>query len=142
MERLPSPAPDQTFRKHERLTSKKQIEELFKRGSSVYLYPFRLQYMPGPPGQSAVPQVLFSVSKKNFRRAVDRNTLRRRMREAWRTGRHQLLADLSPEKIPACIAFVYTAKEPVSFAFMKKKLILVWQRLVLQEEPQPKGNRE
>jgi ribonuclease P protein component len=141
MERPPSQAPDQTFPKQERLTSKKLIEELFKRGSSVYLYPFRLQYLPGPPSSLAVPQVLFSVSKRNFKRAVDRNTIRRRMREAYRTNRHELLTAISPEKIPACIAFVYTAKEPVSFEFMKKKLILVWQRLVLQENP-PESSQE
>ena len=139
MERPLSAVPDQQFPKRERLTSKKKIEELFKKGSSVYLYPFRLQYLPGPPADDARPEVLFSVSKRYFKRAVDRNTIRRRLREAYRTGRAGLLGGVPPAKLPACVAFVYTAKEPLPFDLLKKKLILVWQRMLLQEEP-PKSS--
>lgn len=140
MERPNSPVPDQKFPKKERLTSKKQIEELFKKGSSVYLYPFRLQYLPGPLPADALPQVLFSVSKRNFKRAVDRNTIRRRAREAYRTAKAELLGGGPATKIPSCVAFVYTAKEPLPFEMLKKKLILVWQRMLSQEEPRPKSN--
>ncbi len=139
MERPLSAVPDQRFPKRERLTSKKKIEELFKKGSSVYLYPFRLQYLPGPPAAGARPEVLFSVSKRYFKRAVDRNTIRRRMREAYRTGRAELLGDLLAGKLPGVVAWVYTAKEPLPFDLLKKKLILVWQRMLLQEEP-PKSS--
>jgi ribonuclease P protein component len=139
MERPFSPVPDQQFPKKERLTSKKKIEELFKKGSSVYLYPFRLQFLPGPPADGARPEVLFSVSKRYFKRAVDRNTIRRRMREAYRTSRAGLLAGTPPDKVPAVLAWVYTAKEPLPFDMLKKKLILVWQRMLLPEEP-PKSS--
>ena len=139
MERPLSPVPDQQFPKEERLTSKKKIEELFKRGSSVYLYPFRLQYLPGPPVDGDRPEVLFSVSKRYFKRAVDRNTIRRRMREAYRTSRAELLSSIPAARVPAVVAWVYTAKEPLPFDLLKKKLILVWQRMLLPEEP-PKSS--
>jgi ribonuclease P protein component len=83
--------------------------------------------------------VLFSVSKRYFKRAVDRNTIRRRMREAYRTSRAELLDNVVPDKLPGVVAWVYTAKEPLPFDLLKKKLILVWQRMLLQEEP-PKSN--
>ena len=139
MERPLSAVPDQRLPKKERLTSKKKIEELFKKGSSVYLYPFRLQFLPGPLADGARPEVLFSVSKRYFKRAVDRNTIRRRMREAYRTSWAELLGNFPPGKVPAVVAWVYTAKEPLPFDMLKKKLILVWQRMLLQEEP-PKSS--
>lgn len=139
MEQPLSPVPDQRFPKKERLTSKKKIEELFKRGSSAYLYPFRLQYLPGPPADGTRPEVLFSVSKRYFKRAVDRNLIRRRMREAYRTGRAELLGNVPAGRLPGVVAWVYTAKEPPPFDMLKKKLILVWQRMLLQEEP-PKSS--
>ena len=141
MERPLSAVPDQRFPKSERLTSKKKIEELFKGGSSVYLYPFRLQYLPGPPADGVRPEVLFSVSKRYFKRAVDRNTIRRRMREAYRTGRAELLGNIPPDQVPAVVAWVYTAKEPLPFDMLKKKLILVWQRMLLQEEPSKSSSK-
>ena len=61
-----------------------------------------------------LPQVLFSVSKKSFKRAVDRNLVRRRCREAYRLNKESLLA-LSTESRPSYIAFLYLAKEITSY---------------------------
>jgi len=61
-----------------------------------------------------LPQVLFSVSKKSFKRAVDRNLVRRRCREAYRLNKEPLLA-LSTESRPSYIAFLYLAKEITSY---------------------------
>ncbi|HEX8530134.1 MAG TPA: ribonuclease P protein component, partial [Cytophagales bacterium] len=92
-----------------------------------------------PPAAGARPEVLFSVSKRYFKRAVDRNLIRRRMREAYRTSRAGLLDNFPPGRVPAVVAWVYTAKEPLPFDLLKKKLILVWQRMLLPEEP-PKSS--
>lgn len=92
-----------SFGKDERLCGKRDIQELFQKGSSFYLYPFRVLWLENSADQS---RVLMSVSRRNFKRAVDRNLIKRRMREAYRLNR---VADA--DRPPFNIAFVYTAKE-------------------------------
>jgi ribonuclease P protein component len=135
MEEHVIPASSQKFSKQERLTSKKIIEELFSKGSSVYLYPFRLQYIRRinsaiAPDKVILPQVLFSVSKRNFKRAVDRNLIKRRLREAYRRNKAQFLKSADSEKHPAYVGIIYVAREKIPFEILEKKLILAWQRLV------------
>lgn len=106
-----------TFRKEERLSKEKQIQELFDKGSSFYLFPFKVLYMPNPDVLYPVHQVLISVSKRNFKRAVDRNLIKRRIREAYRVQK-QLLPE-SPKLLMAC---VYSHKEILLFDEVKRKL--------------------
>ena len=116
-----------TFPKDERLSSKKIIKELFAKGSSLYLYPFRLLHLPAE-GPVALPQVLFTVPKRHFKKAVSRNLLKRRMREAYR--RHKATFFLRAEKkTPAFLAILYIAKEEIPFDMIEKKLILALGRM-------------
>ncbi|MFM8741460.1 MAG: ribonuclease P protein component [Cytophagales bacterium] len=66
-----------TFKKEKRLSSKKQIEELFAKGFYFYLFPFKVVYLPA---KTTVTQVLISVSARSFKKAVDRNLIKRRIR--------------------------------------------------------------
>jgi ribonuclease P protein component len=61
-----------------------------------------------------LPQILFSVSKRPFKRAVDRNQIRRRCREAYRLNK-EILLSLPPDERPSYIAFLYLAKEISNF---------------------------
>ncbi len=117
------------FSKSEKLCSKKLIEELFTKGSSVYLYPFRLHWLPRTDSQVAYPQLLFSVSKKNFKRANKRNLVRRRLREIYRLHKHEMLANLPLEKLPLCIGVIYIAKEILPSDVLEKKFAAVWKRV-------------
>lgn len=105
-----------TFKRSERLSSKKDIQELFKNGSSFYLYPFKVITLAVT--ESTTHQVLFSVPKRNFKRAVDRNLLKRRMREAYRLHKHLLPTE--PQVLS--IAYIYTSKEIVDYASIAKPL--------------------
>jgi len=74
-----------TFRKEERLCSKVLTDKLFTDGKTVYSHPLRFVFINVGEGSERYPvQVVFSVPKRNFKRATDRNLIRRRMREAYR----------------------------------------------------------
>ncbi len=105
-----------TFTKAEILSSKKDIQELFKNGSSFYLYPFKVISLPNP--ETNQHQVLFSVPKRIFKRAVDRNLLKRRMREAYRLHKHLLPTE--PKVLN--IAYIYTSKEILDYASIANPL--------------------
>ncbi|WP_276499835.1 ribonuclease P protein component [Pontibacter litorisediminis] len=110
-----------TFSKEEHLCSKRLISLLFAKGSSFNLYPLRFVYYTPqdlPPGQT---QVLVSVSKRYFKRAVDRNRLKRQMREAYRLNKH--LLSQQPEQAPCLLGILYIGKEKKSFHSIQKKLI-------------------
>ena len=106
-----------TFKKHERLCSKSVIKELFEKGSSFYLYPFKVFFLENREVSANVHQCLFSVPKRNFKRAVDRNLLKRRLREAYRLNK----ALMGGEK-KYFIAYIYTAKEKLPFSTIEEKL--------------------
>ena len=113
---------DFSFPKSERLNKKKAIQELFDKGSSFYLHPFRVYFQKNTA--EAVHQVMFSVSKKNFKKAVDRNLLKRRMREAYRLNKGSLSGTSTIQ-----MAYIYTAKEILSFKEIRDKLVLSFKRL-------------
>ena len=112
--------------KKERLTDKKLIEELFKKGSSFSLYPLRVLYIPDPDPQGC-NRILISVPKKQFKKAVDRNKIKRRIREAYRTEKH-LLNQPEPQ-VFYLIGYIYIGKESLPFREINSKLKASLQRL-------------
>ncbi|NJK85208.1 MAG: hypothetical protein HC906_03830 [Bacteroidales bacterium] len=71
-----------TFKKFERLTSKILIDRLFSEGKIFVVYPLKIFYLNGDFSFDAPAQVLISVPKKNFKKAVSRNLIKRRLRES------------------------------------------------------------
>jgi ribonuclease P protein component len=87
---------DASFSKGERLCGIKAVSELFSGGRTVNLPPLRLIYRILPADENLHPlRVMISVPKRHFKRAVDRNLIRRRIKEAWRMNKTPLKEALS-----------------------------------------------
>ncbi len=90
-----------TFSKSERLCSRKRIETLFGSGNtSCSAYPVRMVFTTVDAGAEAPVQVLMSVSKRHFKRAVKRNRVKRQLREAFRHHKHLLYDALQSGGVP------------------------------------------
>ncbi len=124
----------QTFSKEERLCSHRLISLLFAKGRSFHLKPFRITWMREPSGISSPVQVMMSVPKYNFRKAVQRNLIRRRMKEAYRLNKQLLCARLSENGQQIIFCITYTAKEIVDYDHLEAKIILLLQRLIEENE--------
>ena len=120
-----------TLKKHEILKSKKTIKELFDNGSSFFLYPFKVYFIPSQ-SQNA-NQVLFSVSKKYFKKAVDRNLIRRRMKEVYRLNKGFLNYG-AENPFSLSIALIYISRFKLPFSEIEFKLKQVFVRLNKTEE--------
>lgn len=77
-----------SFGKKDKLKSKKIIDALFSEGKSVSAYPLRLVYLQSNFDASIKTKAGVSVSKRHFKKAVDRNLIKRLIREAYRLNRH------------------------------------------------------
>lgn len=116
-----------SFPKQERLSSKKLIDALFTKGASFYFYPFSVRFLPAEESVTC-HQFMVSVSKRNFKRAVDRNRIKRLVRESYRLNKH-MLEEFIPEGRYFLIAYIYTGKEIHSYDFVKSKLVDSFGRL-------------
>ena len=113
-----------TFTKEERLCNKKLIDGLFHNGSSFLCYPFKASWMLTGSEQQFPVQVVFSVSKKRFKRAVDRNLIKRRVREAYRLNKQvQLYNSLVEADKKIALSLAYIGKEIASYDLIEKKML-------------------
>ena len=107
------------LKKKERLSGKKSIQELFDKGSSFYLYPFKVHFL-----KAGAHQFLVSVPKSLFKRAVDRNLIKRRVREGYRLNKVNFVSAHF-----FSIAYIYTAKEILPSAVIHQKITLSFDKL-------------
>jgi len=167
---------DQTLGKSERLKSRKIIELLFKEGKSVAVYPMRITYkiiaadtIPDQGSASAESLVIptrlpglqagFGASSRNFKKAVDRNRIKRLLRESYRLQKAEFVKQLSGKNVPALLTtgdivsgksitdnitskstrgkfaglaffIIYTGKELPAYDFVNDKLRLALQKLI------------
>ena len=120
---------DYKLNKDEKLTSRTAINLLFGEGKSLMAFPVRAAYRLRPAGEHPV-QFLISIPKKRIRRAVNRVMLRRRIREAYRLNRRELLlAKLDGNDCGVDIAFVYLDNSPAPYDVINEKMRLLLSRI-------------
>ena len=124
----------QTFTKSERLHSRKLIGELFKGGNTFFKFPFKVIWLHKEMDGDAGVQMLVSVSKRNFKKAVDRNKVKRLVREAYRKQKYRLYESESLTDKQLLIGLIYTGKAILEYAEIERKIILILQRLIEQDE--------
>lgn len=113
--------PDFTFTKAERISRKLIIDRLFSEGKSFVAYPLRVVYLVNVDLQEVPVAMLVSVSKKRFKRAVKRNLIKRRIREAFRLNKQQL--QLPSEVKNVAVAFLYLDNELAGFSLLNRKMM-------------------
>lgn len=119
---------DQSFGKEYKLCSKILIDKLFQEGKRLRFDPFSLVYLSMEFDFKAPFQVLISVPKKQFKRAHDRNYVKRRIREILRKNKVFLnLQQDTNNKI--LLAVVYNFNQQLTFAEMEQKLVTALEKL-------------
>ncbi|WP_426586919.1 ribonuclease P protein component [Mucilaginibacter sp. R-33] len=119
-----------TFKKEERLCNKRLIDKLFHNGSSFLCYPFRVSWLVNSEPQPYPAQILFSVPKKRYKHAVDRNLVKRLMREAYRLHKQQHLYHILQQADKKIIVSVgYVGKEIEPYPFIEKKMLRMLAQL-------------
>ena len=97
-----------SFRKSERLCSKKIIDRLFAEGKPVFAFPLKIVYLETQLPVKVSVQAGFSVGKKNFKRAVQRNLIKRRMREVYRLNKSNFYDEVGEKQV--AVFFIFTGK--------------------------------
>ena len=120
-----------SFNKKQKLKSKTLIDKLFAEGNSVRTYPLRLVFTPLHLNNGTSTKVGVSVSKRNFKRAVDRNRIKRLMREAYRLNKAEYLGNILT---PHAFMILYIGKEMPTLQQLEKKMTVLFNKIANNSE--------
>jgi len=117
-----------TFNKKEKLKSQKLIEQLFAEGQSVAVYPLRLVYLQTHFEEAVKIKTGVSVSKRHFKKAVDRNRIKRLMKEAYRLNKTAIFNNISNQY---AFMILYIGKDGTDFETVSKKMIQLLDKFLI-----------
>jgi len=113
--------PTLSLSKSERLKSKKLIDSLFTDGKSCFIHPFKIQYRLIPKSENPL-QFTCTVPKRNFKKAVDRNLIKRRTKEAYRIQKTFLREQLTTSNYSLICMFVYIDRQILTYSSIEKSM--------------------
>ena len=129
-----------TLGKQERLKSRKLTEALFSKGQRITIYPYRVFYLfqknENAPVKSRL-QCGVGAGTRNFKKAVDRNRIKRLTREAWRLQKTALDQTMKNHSHTLSLFLIYTGKELPAFSFVKEKLAVILEKLLIIADENP-----
>ncbi len=117
------------FGKAERICDQILISKIFSRGDLIKSHPVYAHYLCIDSKSITPIQVLFSVPKRKISLAVKRNQIKRRMREAYRKNKSDIISQYENANSAIRIVFVYGHKDVLPYKILEKKIILVLERL-------------
>ena len=110
----------ETFGKREKLKRQKQIQQLFAEGKSMSVFPIKLVYLQTDHESTSKIVAGVSVSKRNFKKAVTRNRIKRLLRESYRKNKHLLYESDDTKKY--IFMFIYQAKKEMDYVLLENKM--------------------
>ena len=123
-------SPRYTFKKEERLSRKKIIDNLFKRGKSFYINPFRVIYLKESVEGPFPAQLLITISRKIYHNTPERNRIRRKIREAYRYSKTEFYEALNSKQMTCVFAMIYNGSISLSNEEIRQKINLCLKRLI------------
>lgn len=120
------------FGKEEKLKSKKDIAHLFTSGEGVTKYPVMAKFRVLRSEEESWPKVVVTVSKRSFKKAVDRNRIKRLLREAYRLNNSSLKAVCKQEEVSIHICFIYLAKRKYDYEGVSEAMKVVLDQISSQ----------
>jgi len=118
-----------TFKKEERLYGHAALENVYENGKHLHSNNIKILFIEVPQSTYPACRVVFSVPKRNFKKAVDRNLIKRRMREVYRNHKHLLYQHLAEKQKSIHIYLIYSSKQIISFDELKENIIGALQLL-------------
>ncbi len=121
---------DQSFGKEYKLCSKKVMDTIFEEGKTEKVYPFLLRYLAVDLKTEKRFQIVISVPKRKFKRAVDRNRIKRLIREAVRKKKYIIEEAMTAEEQQLALFLIYTSNEEETYQKILDKIEALFLRLV------------
>ena len=118
-----------TLKKDEILSKRDDINLLFSEGKHFKEFPFKVMHRKVIKSEASSLQFAASIPKRLFKKAVDRNLLKRRCKEAYRLNRNSLKTNCEKQNIELHFMLVYISKESMNYEIIEEKIILTLQRL-------------
>ncbi len=118
-----------SFSKKEKLKSKKLIEQLFAEGKSVSAYPLRLIFMETTFVEDVKLKIGVSVGKRNFKKAVDRNRIKRLLRESYRLQKHLYFNNITTQY---AFMILYIGNDKPIYKHLETKMKLLFEQFLIK----------
>ncbi|QEC67850.1 ribonuclease P protein component [Panacibacter ginsenosidivorans] len=121
-----------SYGKEEKLKSRKLTEQLFSKGKTFTVFPLKVFYMPVKEELDFPVKAGVGTGSRNFKKAADRNRVKRLLREAYRTEKNALTDYARANQKHVAIFFLYIDKVLPEYTLIKSKMPLAIGKLIKQ----------